>query len=110
MNHDIISIHISTLLILLFSLLPTLICVFLTGYLLGRHSIQSGVINTNQKPVSFFKQTEDKKQQEISIDSSKVVTDIKTDNLEKKYESLGEIKKSDEDISQSINKLKNIKR
>jgi hypothetical protein len=30
--------------------------------------------------------------------------------MEKKYESLGEIKKSEENISNSINKLKNMKR
>jgi hypothetical protein len=47
--------------------------------------------------------------QPISIDNSKFVVDIKTDQLEKKYEGLGEIKNSQENIGSSINKLKNMK-
>ncbi len=46
----------------------------------------------------------------ISIDDSKFVTDIKTDGMEKKYESIAETKSSSEDISNSISKLKNMKR
>lgn len=46
----------------------------------------------------------------VDIDETKVVVAIKTDNIEKKYENLGSVKKSDENITGSINKLKNIKR
>lgn len=46
----------------------------------------------------------------VDIDSSKVVVDIKTDRLEKKYENLGEVKQSEEKITNSVNKLKNMKR
>ena len=63
----------------------------------------------SDRPKNFFddKVVNNKK---ISIDSTKVVTDIKTDNLEKKYESLGEFKQSEDNISGSISKLKNLKR
>jgi len=45
----------------------------------------------------------------VPIDNSKVVIDIKTDGLEKKYSSLGDTKNTTENISSSINKLKNLK-
>ena len=44
-----------------------------------------------------------------TIDDSKVVVDIKTDGLVKKYDSLGEIKNTEDSIAGSINKLKNMK-
>jgi len=45
----------------------------------------------------------------VDIDETKVVVAIKTDNMEKKYENLGDVKKSEENITGSINKLKNLK-
>jgi hypothetical protein len=45
----------------------------------------------------------------IKIDDAKVVLDINTKNLTKKFDSLGETKTSSENISSSINKLKNMK-
>jgi hypothetical protein len=80
---------------------------FLFGYFVGKHTHKSGV-NNNE---SFF--TKQKNTQpvrpEISIDDKKFVTEIRTDNLEKKYDSLGEIKSTSENISGSVNKLKNLK-
>ena len=79
------------------------------GYLIGR-SHGSGVINSS--PQSFFSKLRDDKimNNTISIDDKKFVTDIKTDGLERKYDTLGDIKKTEENISGSINKLKNLKR
>lgn len=77
------------------------------GYILGK-------LNTidNNKPVSFFEKN--KKLTEnlpsIEIDDSKYVTEINTQGLEKKYSSIGETKKSTENISSSIDKLKNLKK
>lgn len=45
----------------------------------------------------------------IDINDKKIVTKIDTDSLEKKYQDLGEIKDTQEDLSVSINKLKNMK-
>ena len=44
----------------------------------------------------------------VSIDETKVVTNISTDNLVKKYDELGDKTVSNDNISSSINKLKNI--
>ena len=81
---------------------------FLLGYFFGRLNNQNGVYHTQGKSQSFFdkQKTQDKK---IDIDSSKIVIDIKTENLEKKYESLGDTKQSQDKISSAINKLKNIR-
>lgn len=45
----------------------------------------------------------------ISIDDTKVVLGIKTDTLKKGYDKLTESVETDQNISQSINKLKQIK-
>jgi hypothetical protein len=84
---------------------------FLFGYIIGQLKNQNGVYYTQEKNVSFFdKQKIDQKEsKKIDIDSSKVVIDIKTDNLEKKYDSLGDTKQSQEQISTAINKLKNMR-
>jgi hypothetical protein len=78
---------------------------FFIGYILGKLKKDNTII-----PQSFLKTTNPNKNNTISIDTKKVVTDIKTDNLEKKYDSLGDIKTTKENISESVNKLKNLKR
>jgi hypothetical protein len=81
---------------------------FLIGYLLGR-TRNNGVISSNTQ--SFFTRSQDKKlQNNLSIDDKKFVTDIKTDGLERKYNTLGDIKQTEDNISDSVNKLKNLKR
>lgn len=83
---------------------------FIIGYLLGRFMHFDGV--SNNIPKSFFKQNKqnsDIEKNNLSIDDKKFVVDIKTDNLERKYESLGDVKKTEENISSSVNKLKNLK-
>lgn len=49
------------------------------------------------------------KTQSIEIDDTKYISKISTDNLEKKYESLGDTKTTQNDTASSINKLKNLK-
>jgi len=83
---------------------------FIIGYLLGRFMHFNGV--SNNVPKSFFKQNKqnsDIEKNNLSIDDKKFVVDIKTDNLERKYESLGDVKKTEENISSSVNKLKILK-
>lgn len=76
------------------------------GYLLCK--IQNIYISTisDQKPVSFFTK---QPQSKVNIDDTKYVVNIKTENLEKKYTKLGEVKQTSDDISSSVNKLKNLK-
>lgn len=78
---------------------------FLIGYLLGNNRSFNGVSNTTLK----HKQLENKTKNNISIDDTKYVVDIKTTGLEKKYNKIGETKESSENITESINKLKQLK-
>lgn len=100
--------------IILLLLIVGYIIVFIVGYILGKLSVGNGVYNitdTNQKIVSSSnsKNITSIPTNKVSIDDTKVVIDIKTSNLEKKYDSLGDIKQTNENISSSINKLKNMK-
>lgn len=109
MNTISLSINIPFLILLSITLLSLGACLFLIGYLLGK-SCSVGVYNTHeQRPSGFFKQQGDARQA-IVMDERTYVVDIKTEGLEKKYDSLGDIKESQENISGSINKLKNLKR
>jgi len=81
------------------------------GYLLGRLNELS--INQNS-PQSFFKKhnssnNSSQDTSSVSIDDKKFVANINTSGMEKKYDALGDTKKSDENISGSINKLKTLK-
>ena len=99
--HEIYLILISTLIILN-------ILSFICGYILGKSNSQP-IVGGQSK--SFFDQNKSLNYEEkILIDERKYITDIKTSGLEKKYDTLGETKKTDEDIGSSINKLKNLKR
>lgn len=85
---------------------------FCLGFLLGKlNGIQ--VVTTTEKEIQVkkYRQKEQPVEEKINIeiDSRKVVTDIKTDGLEKKYDTLGEVKQSTENIGSSINKLKNLR-
>lgn len=81
---------------------------FILGYFFGHSTNKNGVTNNS----SFFTKQKELVQNKpsISIDDKKFVTEIRTDNLEKKYDCLGDIKSTSEDISDSVNKLKNLKR
>jgi hypothetical protein len=111
MNNINIILNVPTIVFLSITLLVIGVCLFLIGYFIGKQT-NMGVSNTivSSKPASFFDNNNEKKPKAITIDNSKFVTDIRTDNLEKKYVELGEIKKSEENISESINKLKNLKK
>lgn len=110
MNEISVSINLPTIIFFSSTLLILGVCLFLIGYFVGKQS-SAGVCTTisSTKPTSFF-QEQKKDKTVVSIDDTKYVIDIKTSGMEKKYESLGEIKESEEDIVSSINKLKNMKR
>jgi hypothetical protein len=102
---------VDTICILLIILILLNVVFFFLGYSIGR--LNSSQTNVESQPISFFnksKSDSDKMINKITINESKYVTDIETSGMEKKYETLGETKISQENIESSINKLKNIKR
>jgi hypothetical protein len=110
MNEISISINLPTIIFFTSTLLVLGVCLFLIGYFMGKQANPGVFTNaTNARPTSFFEESK-KDKKTLTIDDTKYVVDIKTSGMEKKYESLGDIKKSEENISDSINKLKNMKR
>ena len=81
---------------------------FILGGIIGYLIASSGVYVNNK--ASKFSNSQANKMAKINIDDTKFVVDIKIDELEKKYEQLGDIKQSNDNINGSINKLKNMKR
>lgn len=81
---------------------------FVIGYLMGK-SKNNNSQELNESPRSFFKQQNNQQINKLNIDDTKFVGTISTNNMEKKYGSLGDKKQSQEDISGAINKLKNMK-
>lgn len=87
------------------------VCLFFIGYFIGKQRAIGVYNSTINRPNSFLKNsTEDKPNTRINIDASRVVTEIKTDGMERKYDKLGEVKQSSDNIDVSVNKLKNLKR
>jgi hypothetical protein len=110
MNEISLTINTPTIIFFSITLLAIGVCLFLIGYFIGKQS-NAGVFNSvlNTKPASFFDDVK-KDKKTVNIDDTKYVVDIQTSGMEKKYDFLGDIKKSEENISNSINKLKNMKR
>jgi hypothetical protein len=111
MNEIVLSFNIATLILSMITLLAVGVCFFLIGYLCGskqNHGVYNNSDGLSKSPDIF--QNNKKQNLNISIDDTKIVTKINTDALEKKYDQLGEKKESKENIIDSINKLKNIKR
>ena len=107
MHEIVLTINIPVIILFLIALLAIGACFFLIGYLYGSKSASGVYINSDK---GFFTKQENKKVTSIAIDDKKIVTKINTDNLEKKYDSLGDKKESKENITESINKLKNLKK
>lgn len=87
---------------------------FLIGYIVGSNNKSLGVENVGStlfnKSRSQNSKTNITNNPTIDIDESKVVVSIETDNLERKYTKLGEVKTSNENITNSIDRLKNLKK
>lgn len=107
MHEIVLTINIPVIILFLIALLAIGACFFLIGYLYGSKSAGGVYINSDK---GFCTKQENKKVTSIAIDDKKIVTKINTDNLEKKYDSLGDKKESKENITESINKLKNLKK
>jgi hypothetical protein len=83
---------------------------FAFGLILGQLWTSSSVYNNLEKPKSFLQKNNESNKEKISIDDKKIVLDIKTGGMEKKYENLGEVKQSSDTISSSVDKLKQLKK
>jgi hypothetical protein len=80
---------------------------FVLGCLVGKLLLVNGVSMISNKPKSFFQS--EQKSEKVNIDEKIHITNIKTDGMVKKYDSLGEVKTSEENINNSIEKLKKMK-
>lgn len=89
--------------------IPFYFVFFICGWLVGRSSsLQNFGSQSNiSKTVSS---KDNRKLSSISIDEKKIVTDISTDGMEKKYASIANTVQSNEKITSSIDKLKNLKK
>lgn len=92
-----------------------LIVCLIIGYLLGRLNQGGiGVLYSDQSTTNVndkvIKNNIAKQKPLIKIDETKFVTEIDTNSMEKKFNNLGDIKASTDNVSESINKLKNLKR
>jgi hypothetical protein len=81
------------------------------GYIIGQLNNNSYTMieKLNSKRNKQYNNDE-KCQNKIIIDDRKFVTDISVDGMEKKYNELGNTKLSNDNISESVNKLQNLKR
>lgn len=73
--------------------------------MLGKHKY-----NNLNNSYSNNKLSVNKNLKNITIDETKVVLDINTKDLQKKYNNLGQVISTDTNIDDAINKLKNLKR
>jgi hypothetical protein len=88
--------------------LSTNIVFFILGFIVSKYISTEKFTQINDM-VSVKSKTENRNKTAIEIDDTKYVSKINTGGLEKKYDSLGDVKKTDQSISSSVNKLKNLK-
>jgi hypothetical protein len=96
---------------LLLSLIVSYFIVFGVGLFLGHYYANTGV--SKDSHIGFLRTISQQNIKDtaksLSIDDRKVVLGLDTEGLQKKYSQLGDTQKQKEDISSSINKLKNMK-
>jgi hypothetical protein len=82
---------------------------FVLGYIVGKIQIPIEHVNYNPNTKSYNHNKTINNRSKIDIDTTKIVTKINTENLEKKYSDLGDIQTKADNIESSINKLKHMK-
>lgn len=85
-----------------------LIC-FILGFLVARLLSFGGVSYNSQANIATPGKNQEKLTKKVSIDDSKYITSIDTNSLERKYTNIAEEKHSEENISSSVSKLKQMK-
>lgn len=99
----------NTLILVLIFSLPLYFIFFICGWLVGRtSSLQHFGSQSNASKTISSK--DNKKLSSISIDEKKIVTDISTEGMEKKYNNIANTVQSDQKIQDSVSKLKNLKK
>jgi len=86
---------------------------FILGFILARNIKNSNSTGDNTTIFSknyTMKQNNAEQAQKIKIEDTKFVVGVDTSNIEKKYESLGDVTTSQDNITNSIDKLKNLKK
>ncbi len=81
---------------------------FILGYLFS--NIRATTYALDNKYDKNIRQKNSNIVSTINIEDDKYVVAIDTSNIEKKYDTLGDVKQTTENISNSIDKLKNLKR
>ena len=92
----------------LYILIFTNLVVFSLGLVLGKIYSNNFTPSINDM-ISIKSKTQDRNKVDIEINDTKYVGKISTEGMEKKYDSLGDIKHSKDDTTASVNKLKNMK-
>jgi hypothetical protein len=80
------------------------------GYIIGQLKNNNYTMNEKSILKKNKQHNSEKGHNKIIIDDRKFVTDISLEGMEKKYNELGNTKLSDDNISESVNKLQNLKR
>ena len=88
--------------------LLNLIC-FILGFLSAKLLISGGVSYSSQATIATPGKNQEKLTKKVSIDDSKYLTNIDINSLEKKYSNIAEETHSEENISSSVSKLKQMK-
>lgn len=87
-----------------------LMAIFIAGILFHKYILDNTYNSQYIKPKSFFDKNKEDSTNNISIDDSKVVLSVNTDNMEKKFsKDLGEAKVSKNNTMSAIDKLKRMK-
>jgi len=94
---------------LLYILLYLNIVSFILGYLFSNIRATTYILDNNKYDKNI-RQKSSNVVSTINIEDDKYVVAIDTSNIEKKYDTLGDVKQTTENISNSIDKLKNLKR
>jgi hypothetical protein len=85
---------------------------FILGYLVK--SKKDSLTTTNniikKRIIANSKNEDNIEYKKVKIDNSKIDIGTNTQGLEKKYNSLGNVKTTTDDTTSSVNKLKNLKR
>lgn len=101
----------SSIIITICVVICTYIAVFCLGLFIGVFVTKGNSQADIAAPTSFLRSQGKPQNQtnKIEIDDQKVVLNISTDGLEKKFDKITEEKKTKNNISSSVNKLKSMK-
>jgi hypothetical protein len=87
---------------------------FAVGYIIGSLDSIRKTLKMPEGSTSFvseiINESKQKSKKKITIDETKYITDVSTDGIESKFNELGVISQSKDDISSAANKLAQLKK